>query len=78
MAHSAFERHSRRGMNTLGSLIPGVRSKNDKCETPYFSLKLVRETGRHPWRVHDDMKPIVSFCGVVKLPPLRIQQELIK
>ena len=55
MAHSTSERHSRRGMNTFGLLMPAVTSKNDKWETPNFGLKLVRETGRHPRYVHVEM-----------------------
>jgi hypothetical protein len=72
MAHSSAERHSRRGINTFGSLIPAVISKNDKCEVPYFALKLVRETGMHPRYVHVEIYSIVSFDGVVKLPALYI------
>jgi hypothetical protein len=50
--HSSSERHSRRGMKTLGSRIPSVTSKNDKCERPVVGLKVVRATGRHPLYVH--------------------------
>jgi hypothetical protein len=35
-------------------------------------LKLVRPIGIHPKNAHVEMYEKVSFCGVVKLPPLNI------
>ncbi len=52
--HSFAERHSGRGINLLGSRIPSVTSKNDKCEIPDCRLNVVRDTGRHSKNVHDE------------------------
>ena len=37
---------------------------------PNLGLKLVRAIGTQPIYDHDDIYPIVSLSGVVKLPPL--------
>jgi predicted RNA binding protein YcfA (HicA-like mRNA interferase family) len=58
-------------MKTLGSRIPSVTSKNDKCELPNVGLKVVRDTGTHPVYVHVEIKLTVWFA-TGKLPPLNI------
>ncbi len=76
MAYSSSVRHSLGGINTFGSLIPIVRSKNDSISLPYFGLEVIRDIGRHPWYVHVPIYERVSFVGNVKLPPLCINENI--
>ncbi len=72
IAYSFSVRHARLGMNTFGSPIPKVTSKNDNISLPYFSLKVNRVTGIHPSYVHVPTYGRVSLVGNVKFPVLYI------
>ena len=75
--HSSVDRHSRRGMKTLGSLMPSVTSVKRRCEIPNVRLKVVRYNGTHPRNAQVEICEMVSF-GVVKLPPLDERTKTLK
>ena len=78
IAYSFSVRHSRRGINTFGSLIPAVTSKNDVSVRPNRWLWLMNRTGIQASYVHVPKVRTVSFDGVVWFPPLINRIELYR